>query len=155
MNVRILMTIIPIMHFLSCSTNRFFQTECAGLSNSGYIDVFVWNTKKGVLYTIDEARKDAIYAALYTGVASGKSCVSQPAILRNEEERKNFERISKDFFSKSGHWTRFTANAQVSNITPSSSNDNSTRVYNVSVAKSDLRKYLEEHKIIKSLNNGF
>jgi hypothetical protein len=155
MSTRFLTVVICSIQLLGCSSNRYFQSECAGLVNSGSVDVLVWNTKKGSLYSLDEARKDAIYAVLYSGISNGNSCTSQPALLSNDDERKNFDKISKEFFSKSGKWTLFTSNAKVSNIIPSSVGDDNVKVYQISVSKGDLRKYLEEKKIIKSLTNGF
>ena len=140
---------------LSCSTSRLFQAECEGLAKSGYIDVTIWDSKKGANYSIEQARKDAIHTILYSGIAGSKNCSSQPPMLNSDEERAKFDKIQKDFFSKNGQWTRYTTSAKKSNATPEIVSNKNWNVYTVSVAKQELRKYLEEQKIIKYLNNGF
>jgi len=140
---------------LSCSTSRVFQSECESLAKSGYIDVTIWDSKKGANYSIEQARKDAIHTILYSGIAGSKNCSSQPPILNSDEERSKFDKIQKDFFSKNGQWTRYTTSAKKSNAKPETVSDKNWNFYTVTVAKQELRKYLEEQKIINSLTKGF
>ena len=139
----------------SCSTSKFFQTECLSLVSSGYIEITIWDGNKGDKYSQEEARKDAIYAILFSGVSGSNGCSTQPPILKTEDAKSKFENISKDFFSKTGQWTIFTSSAKLSNSIPESIGDEKWNVYQVSISKDLLRKYLEEHEIIKSLNSGF
>lgn len=145
---------ITILLF-SCSTSKVFQTECTSLDTSGHIEITIWDAKKGGTYSIEQARKDAIYAILYNGVAGGKNCSSQPPMLNGEEERAAFGKIEKQFFSKSGQWNRFTASSKLTNAAPESIGNNNWKVYQVSVSKKELRNFLEEQNILQKLNKGF
>jgi hypothetical protein len=66
--------------------------------------------------------------------------------LKQSADLENFKKIESNFFSKNGVWKTFVRNA---------SNEQNTIGFEVMIGKDQLRKYLEEKQIIKSLNNGF
>jgi len=136
-------------------SNRNYQTECVSLDTDGYVTMKIWDTKKADKYKPEQARKDAIDAILYAGISGGNGCTTQSPILNTAIEQSNFQTIEKKFFSKNGKWAIFTRNAATETTLPSSLVVKNCKVYQVSVSKNELRKYLEEQKIIKSLNNGF
>jgi hypothetical protein len=146
--------------FLFCLLFSFkhsnsYQTECIRLENDGSITLKIWDTKKGAKYKPEQARKDAIHLLLFSGIAGSQSCSTQPALLSNSEEQEKFKNYSKDFFSKNGKWTIFTRSSSTEATLPNNLGEKNWKVYQVSVSKNELRKYLEEQKIIKSLTNGF
>lgn len=132
-----------------------YQTECVTIENEGYITIKIWDTKKGTNYLPEQARKDAIHAILYSGISANNSCTTQPPLLSKTEEQENFKSIQKTFFSKKGKWAMFTRSSATETTLPDNLGSKNWKVYQVSVSKNELRKYLEEQKIIKSLNNGF
>ena len=132
-----------------------YQVECVSVENDGYVTIKIWNTKLIQKYTQEQARKDAIHAILFSGVPSNNGCITQKPILTTTEAVENFKKIEKKFFSKNGNWTNYTREATVETILPEIIGDKNMKVYRVSVAKTLLRKYLEDQKIIKSLNSGF
>jgi mRNA deadenylase 3'-5' endonuclease subunit Ccr4 len=75
--------------------------------------------------------------------------------LNVSEEQNKFKNIEKSFFAKNGKWTMFTRSAATETTLPASLGAKNWKVYQVSISKNELRKYLEEQKIIKSLTNGF
>jgi len=135
--------------------NRDFQTECVKIENDGYITIKIWNPKKGSKYKSVHARKNAIYAILFSGVSGGKACSTQLPILNKPEFIDNFKRIEKNFFSKKGKWSSFTRSANSETTLSDNIEDKKCKIYEVSISKNELRKYLEEQKIIKSLTNSF
>ena len=154
--MKIFTTIICSLFFLSFSSNnKNYQTECVSLDSEGYVIIKIWDTKKGAKYKPEQARKDAIHAILYAGISSGNGCTTQPPILNNAEEQENFKSIEKSFFANKGKWTLFTRSSSIETTLPINIGNKNWKVYQVSVAKNELRKYLEEQKIIKSLNKGF
>ena len=66
--------------------------------------------------------------------------------LFKDDEIENFKKIESNFFSKNGVWKTFVRTA---------SNEQNTTGFEVMVNKDQLRKYFEDKKLIKSLNNGF
>lgn len=135
--------------------NKSYQTECVTLESGGYITIKIWDTKKGAKYKPEQARKDAIDAILFSGISGGNGCNTQPPILNKTEEQENFKTIEKIFFAKKGKWLMFIRSSATESTLPANLGIKNWKVYQVSISKNELRKYLEEQKIIKSLTNGF
>ena len=133
----------------------YYQTECVSLNTDAYVVIRIWNTKKGLKYKMENARKEAIHSILYAGIAGGNGCSTQPALLNTPEDRTNFKTIEKRFFSKKGEWARFTRDATENSFGTKNVVSATCKIYQVSIGRKDLRKYLEEKKIIKPLNSGF
>ncbi len=134
---------------------RYYQTECVSLNTDAYVVIRIWNAKKGLKYKMSNARKEAIHAILYAGIAGGNGCSTQPALLNTPEDRTNFKAIEKRFFSKKGEWARFTRDATDNSFGTKNDISATCKIYQVSIGRKDLRRYLEENKIIKPLNSGF
>ena len=137
------------------SSNRFYQTECVSNSIDSYVTIKIWNTKKGSCYKLEQARKEAVHAILFSGVSGSNGCSTQPPILNNSKEQENFKSIEKSFFSKNGKWSMYTRSSVIETTLPTSIGDKNWKVYQVSISKNELRKFLEEKQIIKSMTNGF
>jgi hypothetical protein len=135
--------------------NRNYQTECVTIETDGYVTIKIWDTKKGAKYKPEQARKDAVHAILFSGISGGNGCTTQPPILNKTEENENFKSIEKSFFVKKGKWAMFTRSSASESTLPANLGIKNWKVYQVSISKNELRKYLEEQKIIKSLTNGF
>jgi hypothetical protein len=141
---------------LSQKTLANYQIECVKIETDGYITVKIWDTKKGVKYLPEQARKDVLHAILYSGVAgSSNGCLSQEAILIKSEEIEKFKAMEKDFFSSNGKWSFYTRSSATETTLPENLGLKNWKVYQVSVSKDALKKYLEEKSIIKSFNSGF
>ncbi len=150
--------IIGSLFFLVTSARVKFNsyaTECVSLESDKYITINIWNSKKGSKYTIANAQKEAIHSILYSGISNGNGCSTQNPLLNNIEQRANFEKIENKFFRKGGEWNRFIKSSTIATILPITIEEKKWKVYQVSISKDQLRKYLEEQKIIKPLTNGF
>lgn len=131
---------------LSCKSQKeFYNIECVSIENEGYVKLKIKNLIKPLEYQIESASKDAIKAVLYSGYTSTQ-CQTQKPILKQSADIENFKKIESNFFSKNGAWKTFVRNA---------SNEQNTTGFEVMIGKDQLRKYLEEKEVIKSLNNGF
>lgn len=135
--------------------NRNYQTECLGLNSTGYIEIAVSDSKKGSKYKMVNAKRDAIHALLYSGVAAGASCQTQPPMLSKQDERESFNKIKKSFFAPYGDWTAFVRSSTIASSSSESGEGKNKTIYKISISKDQLRKYLEEKQIIKPINNGF
>lgn len=154
--ILIIIIAISTMSFYSFANSKpTFQTECVTIETDGYITIKIWDSKKGAKYRIVQARKDGIYAILYSGISGINGCDTQPPLLNKTEERENFKTIEKTFFAKNGLWSMFTRSSAVETTLPTNIGINNWKVYQVSISKNELRKYLEDQNIIKALNNGF
>ena len=151
----IIVALSSILVAFALKNNRGYQTECVTIETDGYVTLKIWDTNIGAKYSQEEARKDAVNAILFSGISGSKGCATQPPILNKTEEQENFKTIEKSFFSNKGKWTIFTRSAVTETTLPANLGAKNWKVYQVSVSKNELRKYLEEQKIIKSLNNRF
>ena len=148
--------IVLLIFASSCSTKKIaIQTECFSIQTSGYVTVSIWNPSRGSSYKLTDARKDAVRSILYSGLSGSDNCQTQPKFLRAFDEEENFSKIQKEFFSKRGDWTKFTRSSSLSGPSPKSIDNPNWKVYNIEIAKQDLRVYLEKRNVIKSLTNGF
>jgi hypothetical protein len=141
--------------FSFSASSQTYQYECISVSGDGYITIKIWNPQKGKHYTSEQARKDAIHAILFSGILSNHGCISQKPILQSQEARDNFNKMAKEFFKTNGDWGTNTRASDTETALPESLGTKDWKVYQISVAKNFLRKYLEDKEIIKPLNNGF
>lgn len=155
--MKVLITILIILFAFDsfAQKNRSYQTECVSIEIDGYITLKIWDTKKGAKYKSEQARKDAINAILFSGIAGANGCGQQPPILRNQEEQEKFKKNEADFFTKNGKWSSFTRSSATETTIPLNLGPKNWKAYQVSVSKTELRKFLEEQQIIKSLSQGF
>jgi hypothetical protein len=138
---------------LSCNAQKeFYSIECISVENEGYVKLKLLNYVKPTKFKIEDASKDAIKALLYSGYSSTK-CPTQKPLLKETTDLDNFKKIEKDFFSKNGKWKTFTRNSlDIDNV---KTEKTTIKEFIIMVNKDQLRKYLEEQKIIKSLNTVF
>jgi hypothetical protein len=147
-------TLVVFALLLTSFKTKFYgyQIECVTLNSDNYIELKIWNENYKLKYKESQAQKEAIHSILYAGITSGaNNCGTQPPILKNENDKQNFKKIEKKFFSKNGVWARFVKSSKLNNEASISLN----KIYQIQVSKLELTKYLIEQKIIKSLNNGF
>ncbi len=144
-----------IFSAFSFKNNINYQTECVTVETDGYIVLKIWDVRKGAKYKPEQARKDAIHAIMYSGISGSGNCITQIPILNTAAELEKFKLIEQDFFSKKGNWTYFTRSSTTETTIPNQLGNKNWKVYQVSISKNELRKYLEDQKIIKALNSGF
>ena len=159
MKIKVLQIIILAMSSLMllsfAKVNRTYQTECVTIETDGYLTIKIWDTKKGKKYKPHEARKDAVNAILYSGIAAGNGCATQPPILNKTAEQEKFKSIERSFFARKGKWILYTRSSATEATVPANLGVKNWKVYQISISKNELRKYLEEQKIINALNTGF
>jgi hypothetical protein len=137
---------LVLLCFVNCSTKKeLYQINCVSIENEGYVKLKITNLINPLEYQIESANKDAIKAILYSGYTSTQ-CQTQKPLLRQTTDIENFKKIESNFFSNKGIWKTFIRNA---------TNEQNTTGFEIMINKDQLRKYLEEKQIIKSLNNGF
>jgi hypothetical protein len=93
-----------------------------------------------------------VKSILYSGYSS-TNCQTQKPLLKESADIDNFKKIERNFFSANGKWKTFVRNSLDSKNIKMVNTDN--KEFIIMVNKDQLRKYLEEQKIIKSLNTVF
>ncbi len=155
MSLKIFLLGFCIILFSFTNKNKNYQTECVSIQNDGYVTIKIWDIKLGPKYLPEQAMKDAIHAILFSGIASNNECIGQAPLLTQTEQQEKFKDIEKSFFSKNGKWSLFTRSSATETTLPKNLGVNNWKVYQLSISKNELRKFLEEQKIIKLLNTGF
>ncbi len=151
-------TVITFLFLASipfAQSQNLYQNECTEIGNDGHITLKIWNPDKGKRYKIDDAQKDAIRVILFNGIASNEKCIGQKPLLQNEKEKTNFEKISKDFFKTKGNWQTYIHSSNLENAIPDKVGEKNWNLYQITVNKTMLKKYLGEQEIIKPINTGF
>lgn len=151
-NILLVLSIGFLFAFTKTSPHQF-QTECVSQNVDGYIVFKIWNPSKCKSYKFKKAQKDGIYAVLFNGISGIYGCQTLQPILNSEVEINKFKSIEKSFFAKNGEWPHYVTNNMVEKV--ELKNNKMVRVFELSIAKDNLRKYLEDQNIIKALNNGF
>ncbi|MEC4051128.1 hypothetical protein OX284_016960 [Flavobacterium sp. SUN046] len=148
-----ILIIFSVLFFISCNAQKeLYSIECISVENEGFVRLKLLNYVKPTKFKVEEASKDAIKALLYSGYSS-TNCPTQRPLLKETTDIDNFKKIEKDFFSKNGKWKTFIRNSlDVDNV---KTEKITIKEFEIMVNKDLLRKYLEEQKIIKSLNTGF
>lgn len=155
-NFKTLTLLLLSIFLLSFTTNReTFQTECVSLETQGYVTLKIWNPAKGRSYTSKQAQKDAILVILYSGISGGNGCISQPPILNNSTNQDKFKSIEKKFFSTNGKWINFTRSSTIETTMSNAIGEMGWKVYQITISRDELQKYLQEKQIINSLNSAF
>lgn len=141
------------MSLISCGAKKeLYNIECNSIENQGYVKLKVLDYKNPSKLDIENASKDAIKAVLYSGYSS-ENCQTQKPLLKETTDVQKFKKIEKKFFSEGGLWKTYVRNSlDASNI---KTNKKDNKDFFIMVNKDELRKYLEEQKIIKPLNTGF
>jgi len=148
-----LIILVLLVIILSCKSQKeLYNIECVSIENEGYVKLKMGNYVKPTEFNFESACKDAIKAVLYSGYSS-TNCQTQKPILKESTDIENFKKIEGDFFSTDGKWKTFVRNSLDTNNIKTGKTENKEFV--IMVNKDQLRKYLEEQKIIKSLNTGF
>ena len=149
----LVVVLITLMSYSKNSTT--YQTECVSIQTDGYITIKIWDTKAGKTYKPEQSRKDAVHALLFSGISGSKGCTTQEPLLKKSEDIENFQKVEKEFFSKNGKWVLYTRSSSIETTLPEGIGEKNWKVYQVAISRDALKKYLEEQKIIKSLNTGF
>ena len=149
------LSLLLVLLFLSSFSEKNksdYRVECQSYSE-GFQTINIWNLSQKRKYKVESASKDAVHAFLFSGTESSKTCNLTKPLLYSEQEKENFKTIEKSFFKFK--YLEFVRMSSINSEIVAKINGVKFKIYSVSVSKDLLRKYIEEQKIIKSLNNGF
>lgn len=154
--------LLMVLSLASCSSSknmttnaRQYEVETMGVGNDGtyLIKVTDYFRSTDERIYLDGLKRDAVHCVIYTGIPAGNGSMRQPALMTNDTRLEGNEQALNDFFEQQLY------NNFVNNIVNSSktitklqgSKDYKISVI-MSVDKDDLRKYLIDNDIIKSLD---
>ena len=140
------------------ATVRNYEVETMGVGKDGTYLIKVtdyFKTTDEKVY-IDGLKKDAVHCVIYKGIPAGNGSLKQPALLTQDTKLEGKEQAFDDFFEQK-QYLQFVGS--IVNSSKSITRVKSSKDYRisltVSVNKDELRKYLTDNNMIKSLDYIF
>lgn len=130
-----------------------YEVESAGVGNDGTYALRVWSYSRKPEIPLEVPKKNAIHAVIFKGVPAGNGATAQPPLIGNSSIQPD-DVFFVDFFN--ADYSRFINSVARGSAKIIKTGKKEYKIgYAVSVAKDNLRKYLEEKGIVKSLSSGF
>lgn len=156
---------IVVLLLTSCSSSKRmssdikpYSIETMGVGNDGTYVVKVTDYFR----TVDEKayldclKKDAVHSVIYHGVPAGNGSMKQPALMTEDTRIDGNEQALHEFFEQKQYQSFVSSIVNSSKtITKIKGSKNYKISVIMSVDKDDLRKYLIDNGIIKSLDYLF
>jgi hypothetical protein len=135
-----------------------YEVECMGTGRDGTQLIKVWGYGRNVAKAIDQAKKNAVHAVIFRGIAAGKpGCMQRPLATRPGTEQQQSAYFD-NFFADGGKHLNFVSITSDGSIDPKD-RLKVGRQYKVgvivSVMHAQLRKELEAAGVIQALGDGF
>ncbi len=158
-------TLLISLVLTSCSSSkklattvRQYEVETMGVGKDGTYLIKVtdyFRTTDEHVY-VEGLKKDAVHCVIYSGIPAGNGAMKQPALMNNDTKLAGNEQALNEFFENK-MYLNFVYGIVDSSKTITKlkgSKDYKISVV-ISVNKDDLRKYLIDNNIIKSLDYIF
>lgn len=132
---------------------RYEVQELNAVAKDGKSVIFkIWSYGKKDKIALMQAGKNAVHAVIFKQIGYNPALIASEALTAEQEE------FFKLFFQDGGEYMRFVQLANNGAVAPTD-NIKLNKEYKVGVKvtvnRADLRKYLEEHQIIESMNTLF
>lgn len=135
-----------------------YEVETMGVGKDGTYLIKVtdyFRTSDEKVY-IDGLKKDAVHCVIYKGIPAGNGSLKQPALMTQDTKLEGTEQAFNEFFEQK-QYLQFVGSIVNSSksITRIKGSKDFKISLTVSVNKDELRKYLTDHNMIKSLDYIF
>lgn len=157
--------LVVLMLMTSCSTSnkmsttvRTYDVETMGVGNDGTYLIKVtdyFRTTDETVY-LDGLKKDAVHCVIYSGIPAGNGSINQPPLMNKDTKIEGNEQALNEFFEQKQYlqFINTIVNSSKTIVKLKDSKDYKISVV-ISVNKDQLRKYLIDNNIIKSLDYIF
>ena len=120
---------------------------------SGTYAIRVWSYYKNAKMPLEVAKRNAVHAVIFKGVPAGNGAASQPP-LKTDAVTASDSVFFGNFFQ--GEYQDYINSVASGSLRILKLRAREYKIgYVVSVAKDNLRKYLEDQGVIKGLSSGF
>ncbi|MBR5604625.1 MAG: hypothetical protein IKY27_02825 [Bacteroidales bacterium] len=132
------------------------QTMGVGIDGTYLINVTDYFKTTDERVYLDGLKKDAVHCVIYSGIPAGNGSIKQPALLNNDTRIEGNEEALNQFFEQKLYlnFINSIVNSSKTIVRVKDSKDYKISV-TMSVNKDELRNYLIDNNIIKSLNYLF
>ena len=149
----------------SCSSSKktvtnvkLYSVETMGVGNDGtyLIKVTDYFRSADESVYLDGLKRDAVHCIIYQGIPAGNGSIKQPALMNADTRLDGNEQALNEFFEQKLYLNYINSVVNSSKeITKLKDSKDYKISAIISVNKDDLRKYLIDNKIIKSLDYIF
>ena len=156
---------VMLFFMVSCSSSKKmsydvkqYEVETMGIGTDGTYLIKVTNYFKTTDENVylDGLKKDAVHSVIYSGIPAGNGSMRQPALMTNDTRIDGNEEALNAFFEQKQYLNFINSVVNSSKtITKVKDSKNYKISVVISVNKDDLRKYLIDNNIIKSLDYLF
>ena len=127
-----------------------YEIESVGV---GTYAIRVWSYYKNAKMPLEVAKRNAVHAVIFKGVPAGNGAASQPP-LKTDAVTASDSVFFGNFFQ--GEYQDYINSVASGSLRILKLRAREYKIgYVVSVAKDNLRKYLEDQGVIKGLSSGF
>ena len=130
-----------------------YEIESVGVGADGTYAIRVWSYYKNAKIPLEVAKRNAVHAVIFKGVPAGNGAASQPP-LKTDAVTASDSVFFGNFFQ--GEYQDYINSVASGSLRILKLRAREYKIgYVVSVAKDNLRKYLEDQGVIKGLSSGF
>lgn len=130
-----------------------YEIESVGVGADGTYAIRVWSYYKNAKMPLEVAKRNAVHAVIFKGVPAGNGAASQPP-LKTDAVTASDSVFFGNFFQ--GEYQDYINSVASGSLRILKLRAREYKIgYVVSVAKDNLRNYLEDQGVIKGLSSGF
>lgn len=113
MKSKVIVTIVLLSIFLSCSTkkststNYNYSTECLGVELDGSQTLKAWGNGRNREDAVEQAKKNAVRDVIFKGIRDGKQDCNQKPIVFEVNAQEKYEDYFNKFFTDGGEYRNY------------------------------------------------
>lgn len=120
-------------------------------AGTGMSVVRVWSYTRDKKASVDLSKRNAVHAVMFKGYSGNGA--TKPAMVKNADAEQTFGDFFNEFFNQNGAYGRFVTSCDEREVRKVGRDYKIGET--VTVNTESLRKYLESHGVVRSLNTGF
>ncbi len=139
--------------------NWNYHIEAYGTGNQGSYLIKVWSYTEKPILQQELAMKNAVHGILFSGFSDYERIKGQKPLINNPDIEKEHASFFSSFFSDQSQYSKFVQISNDPSVGPPEVIRINKKQYLIGVVASvhvgNLRKFLENEKIISGLSSGF
>lgn len=110
---KILLTVVAILlaSFGQTSFAQSYETKCISIEQDGSQTLRIWGKGRNRLDAIAQAKKNAVYEVLFTGVLNGNEGYNLRPLIVEVNAREKYRNYFDDFFTDGGDYLKYVSMA--------------------------------------------
>ena len=125
--------------------------ECLGVEGDGSQTLRVTGTGRNRADAIEQAKKDAVMAVIFSGIRSGRSGCDMRPLISEANAREKYEEYFDIFFMDNGEYRKYISMADQKRNSKDKSKNKYVKNYRITVRvlRSELKERLKNDNVLK------